>query len=77
MPKISKLSSFVAANKASNINDLTTDAQVLFGFLTLLVDIQYRNRYGQSFDSQYGKGYSKDYHKQLYSKSSTYKRKIL
>ena len=43
-----------------SIDDFSTDAQVLFGFLTLIVDIKYRNKYGKSFDEQRGKGYSEN-----------------
>ncbi len=32
--------------------------QVLFGFLTLIVDIKYRNRYGDMFDEKTDSGYS-------------------
>jgi hypothetical protein len=45
MPKQS-LALLLARHRNTKINDLPTDVQVLFGFLTLLVDIKYRNRYG-------------------------------
>lgn len=41
-----------------SIDNLPTDAQILFGLLTLIVDIKYRVRYGTSFEVQQGKGYS-------------------
>lgn len=47
MPKQS-LAMLLARHKNVKLNDLPTDVQVLFGFLTLLVDIKYRNRYGSS-----------------------------
>ena len=72
-----RITNLVAQNHTGKVDNLSTDAQVLFGFLSLLVDIKYRNRYGKSFDTQYGKGYSRGYHKQLYSKSNSYKRKML
>ncbi len=73
----SAIAILIAKNQTDKIDSLSTDAQVLLGFLTLLVDIKYRSKYGKSFDTQYGRGYSKTYHKQLYSKSNTYKRKTL
>jgi hypothetical protein len=45
-------------SNARSIDDLPTDAQVLFGFLALIVDIKYRNKYGKPFEEQRGKGYS-------------------
>lgn len=44
--------------KNGSIDDFSTDAQVLFGFLTLIVDIKHRNKYGKPFDEQRGRGYS-------------------
>ena len=45
---------------ANHIDSLSTDAQTFFGFLTLIIDIKYRNRYGKTFDDQRGRGYIKD-----------------
>jgi hypothetical protein len=39
------------------INDLSTDGINLLNLLTLIVDIEYRNRYGSLPDWQQGKGY--------------------
>ena len=39
------LAMLIAEHNNTNINDLTTDMQVLFGLLKLVIDIQYRNRY--------------------------------
>jgi hypothetical protein len=75
--RVKDIRSVISKNRTDKADELSTDAQVLFGFLTLLVDIRYRNKYGKSFDTQYGKGYSRSYHKQLYSKSNLYKRKII
>ncbi len=58
MTKRSSLKSLISKNQSSSIDDLSTDAQVLFGFLTLIVDIKYRSRYGKRFEDQRGKGYS-------------------
>lgn len=43
-----------------SVDDLPTDAQTLFGFLALVVDIRYRNKYGKPFEAQRGKGYTKE-----------------
>lgn len=40
------LSVLLGRHENTKINDMPIDVQVLFGFLTLLVDIKYRNRYG-------------------------------
>jgi hypothetical protein len=45
-------------SNARSVNDLPTDSQVLVGFLALIVDIKYRNKYGKPFDEQSRKGYS-------------------
>jgi hypothetical protein len=53
------LSSFINDNSGiKHLDDLPTDAQVLISFLILIVDIQYRNKYGKVFEEQHGKGYS-------------------
>ena len=55
-----KRSSIVAVinkNQNKKIDDFSTDAQVLFGLLTLIVDIKYRNRYGKPISDQKGRGY--------------------
>ena len=48
----------IAQNQVRKIDDLSTDAHVLFGLLTLVIDIQYRNKYLKSFDYNNGRGYS-------------------
>lgn len=45
--------------KATNVDELTTDGLLLLNFLTLLVDISYRAKYGTGFEPQRGRGYSK------------------
>lgn len=45
--------------KKENINELSTDSQVVFGLLTLIVDINYRVKYGEVVNHQIGKGYRK------------------
>lgn len=40
--------------KNTKINNLPTDMQVLFGFLALIVDIKYRNRYSVAIEEQIG-----------------------
>jgi len=45
--------------KKENINELSTDSQVVFGLLTLIVDINYRVKYGEVVNHRIGKGYRK------------------
>lgn len=40
-----------------NLNELSTEGINLLNFLTLIVDIEYRNKYGKTLDYQDGKGY--------------------
>ena len=54
------LAVLVAKHKDTKINSLPTDMQVLFGFLTLIVDIKYRNRYGAMIDEKTDSGYSEE-----------------
>ena len=53
---------FIAQNQSRKVDDLATDAQVLFGLLTRIVDIKYRNKYMKSFDYNNGRGYSEEVH---------------
>lgn len=46
------LAVFIAKCKDTKINNLPTDAQVLFGFLTLIVDIRYRARYKSAIENR-------------------------
>lgn len=58
------LPSLIQKNNKS-INDFSTEAQTLFGFLVLVVDIKYRNKYGHRLgdgDTRYG---SQEQHKQV------------
>ncbi len=48
------LAVLISKHKKTKINNLPTDMQVLFGFLTLVVDIKYRNRYGAAIERQKG-----------------------
>jgi hypothetical protein len=52
------LAKFINSNQSKDVDKLSTDAQVLFGFLSLIIDIKYRNRYGITFTEQNSKGYS-------------------
>lgn len=54
------ITEFIALNDGTEIDELSTDAQTLFGFLTLIVDIKYRVRYGSSFGEQADKRYSEN-----------------
>ncbi len=47
------------------LNELSTDSTNLLNLLTLMVDIEYRHKYGGSIDWQNGKGYSKAHNKVL------------
>ena len=38
----------ISRNRSKKIDDLSTPAQVLFSLLTLIVDIRYRQLYGES-----------------------------
>lgn len=51
---------FIARNGGTEVDELSTDAQTLFGLLTLIVDIKYRVKYGSSFGEQADKRYSED-----------------
>lgn len=46
------LAVLISEHKNTNINNLPTDMLVLFGFLTLIVDIKYRNKYGAAIERQ-------------------------
>lgn len=50
----------VGNNYGGSIDDMSTVAQTLFGLLVLIVDIKYRVKYGETFDDQRGRGYSKN-----------------
>lgn len=58
MPK--NLLNFINKNNQTKVDDLSTDAQTLFELIVLIVDIKYRLKYGKTFDTQRGKGYSDD-----------------
>jgi len=47
------------ATNIQDITDLPTDALVLFNLLALVVNIEYRRRYGRELEWTDGKGYSK------------------
>lgn len=53
------LKSFIyKAKKVKSIDNLSTDGSLLFNFLALIVDIKYRNTYGNEIEQRRGKGYS-------------------
>lgn len=54
------LAVLIAKHKNTKITGLPTDMQVLLGFLTLIVDIKYRNRYGAMIDGKTDSGYSEE-----------------
>ena len=51
-PRQKPLTVLISKHKNTKINNLPTDMQVLFGFLTLIVDIKYRNKYGAAIERQ-------------------------
>lgn len=56
--KDKSLAELISKHKNIKINNLPTDMQVLFGFLTLIVDIKYRNQYGAAVEGR--KAYNKE-----------------
>lgn len=48
----------IARNCGADVDELETDAQTLFGLLTLIVDIKYRVKYGSSLGKRADKRYS-------------------
>ncbi|MGH7157355.1 MAG: hypothetical protein ACREGG_04585 [Candidatus Saccharimonadales bacterium] len=58
--KKQSIASFIAGTgQVKHVDDLPTDAQVLFGLITLITNIKYRIKYGQSLEWTGGRGYSK------------------
>jgi hypothetical protein len=54
------ITEFIARNGENDVDGLSTDAQTLFGLLTLIVDIKYRLKYGSSLGEQTNKRYSEN-----------------
>ncbi len=54
------IAGFIALNGGTQADELSTDAQTLFGILTLIVDIKYRLKYGNSLGEQADKRYSEN-----------------
>ncbi len=54
------ITEFIALNGGSEVDDLSTDAQTLFGLLTLIVDIQYRLKFGSTLGERADKRYSEN-----------------
>jgi len=50
----------VRSNQTRNISALSTDSKIFAEFLILIVDIKYRNRYGERVAKQNAYGYSDD-----------------
>lgn len=59
-----RISNLISKNKNNSIDEFDTDLQALFGLLTLIVDIRYRQMNSKSFESHE----SKDYNKYVQSK---------
>lgn len=54
------LSDLIATrNKTKKLDGLPTDLQIVFDFLVLVVDIQYRNKHGSTIKDQKGVGYER------------------
>lgn len=54
------VSELISCNDAVDVDELSTNAQTLFGLLTLVIDIKYRTKYGSSLGEQANKRYSKN-----------------
>lgn len=52
-------------NSHLKLNQLSTDSLNLLNLLMLIVDIEYRRKYGGSIDWQKGRGYSKKHNEVL------------
>ena len=52
-----KLKRLISKSSPGQVDDLSTDAQTLFGLLVLIVDIKYRNKYGRSIEHKDEIGY--------------------
>jgi hypothetical protein len=55
--RLQSISELIARNGSKNTDELSTDAQTLFGLITLIVDIKYRAKYGSSFGESMDKRY--------------------
>lgn len=58
MVKRSQLRTLLDVDDTALVDALSTNAQTLFGLLVLIVDIQYRNRYGEKFEDGHDRAYS-------------------
>lgn len=54
------LGGILTKHKNTKIADLPTDLQVTLGFLTLIVDIKYRDKYGCKIDGRSNNSYDKE-----------------
>jgi len=57
---ILSITEFIARNGGTEVDELSTDAQTLFGLLTLIVGIKYRLKHGSSLGEQADKRYSEN-----------------
>lgn len=44
------ITEFIALNAGMDVDELSTDAQTLFGLLTLIIDIKYRRKCGVTLE---------------------------
>jgi len=56
--KSKSISQLSTESHLKGINDFSTEAQTLFGFIALIVDIKYRAKYNHALEWRDGKGYS-------------------
>jgi hypothetical protein len=59
------LAELLTGNNFKDVDKLSTDAQTLFGFITLIVDIEYRLKYGGKIDGENGKDYNGGIHSEV------------
>lgn len=63
--RASSVTELIAASTTKDVDELCTDAQTLFGLLTLIVDIKYRIKYGHSLGNQADGQYSESIMKKV------------
>ena len=60
MAKNKPLGDKIASIRGQKLDDLPVDMNAVYEFLSLLVNIKYREKYGESTSIQKGRGYAKD-----------------
>ena len=54
------LEKLIERNNTNDVDSLDVDGRSFFELITLITDIKYRIRYGENFEEQRGRGYSKN-----------------